>query len=234
MSDLSRPVGVAPDGSRYGECFRCRKARQEAGGHGWTPATRCAFVTYAVGDQTSGQHMHQYKHRVPAAREIATGLTLLLYATLRDHLPCLTATAQRSVDVVCHVPSSKLGGRVHPLTGVIDGALRRLDSGLHRAPCLVSADHGIDKRTLSPDRFAVATDVAGSHVLVVDDTWASGASAQSAAAALAAARAEVTILCIARWVDAGYERGRYLTDAIPGLPMPGPDRCPFTTGGLCP
>jgi hypothetical protein len=93
----------------------------------------------------------------------------------------------------------------HPLHAVCDattafgGALRM---ELSRGPGAV--------RHLRPsaDAFVPASEVAGCRVLVVDDTWTTGAHALSAAAALTGSGATVTgILVIGRAVDPGAAPG---------------------------
>jgi len=55
-----------------------------------------------------------------------------------------------------------------------------------------------------PDRF-VATGEVPATVLLVDDSWVSGAKPQAAATALKAAGAEaVAILTVGRWFKLGY------------------------------
>jgi len=57
-------------------------------------------------------------------------------------------------------------------------------------------------RSLDPARFRAGPQVAGAAVLLLDDTWASGASAQSAAAALKHAGARsVAVVVIGRHVN---------------------------------
>lgn len=79
-------------------------------------------------------------------------------------------------------------------------------------------------------------DVAGHHVLIIDDTWASGSHVQSLAAAVReAGAAEVSILCIARFVNPSFEPTR---PRATFLQKPGagtdPSLCPWTTNGTCP
>ncbi|WP_255564786.1 phosphoribosyltransferase family protein [Candidatus Mycobacterium methanotrophicum] len=61
-------------------------------------------------------------------------------------------------------------------------------------------------RTADADRFAIPPGVhpaiVGKRVLLVDDTWTSGTSMQSAAAALKrAGAASITGLCVTRWLS---------------------------------
>lgn len=71
----------------------------------------------------------------------------------------------------------------------------RVDLALAGAP---SSD-----REVRADRFVVRQPaaVAGRHVLLLEDTWVTGASAQSAAVALKrTGAAAVTTVCLARWL----------------------------------
>ena len=61
-------------------------------------------------------------------------------------------------------------------------------------------------RDLDPGHFRAAAPLpAGAHVLLVDDTWARGGHAQSAALALrAAGAARISVLVAARWINEDY------------------------------
>lgn len=70
-----------------------------------------------------------------------------------------------------------------------------------------------------PGRFFVPNEyrpqVAGQHVLVVEDTWVSGGKAQSAALALkAAGAARVTILSVTRWLRYDWPDHRALIETL--------------------
>jgi hypothetical protein len=89
--------------------------------------------------------------------------------------------------------------------------------------------------SVAADRFVVATPdlVRGRHVLVPDDTWTTGARAQSMSLTLRAAGASgVSVMVLARWLAPGWEAtGAYLKthphrDFDPAV-------CPVT-GGDCP
>lgn len=95
---------------------------------------------------------------------------------------------------------------------------------------------GAPGRTLDKHRFAVATDTGSvpGHVVLVDDSWVTGANAQSAAAALKLAGVQsVSILAVARvlsmsWPPSKDFAARYVAPSAfdPGL-------CPWTRGS-CP
>ena len=122
-------------------------------------------------------------------------------------------------------PEAELARAVHSVYAHDKVALH-VGPGLGEAPSRVSR----------PDRFVVPTAyrpfIAGRHVLVVDDTWVSGAKSQSAALALKdAGAARVTILCVTRWLRYDWADHRQLIDTLaePYNAM----RCPVTGGG-CP
>ncbi|TCJ31372.1 hypothetical protein E0504_48845 [Parafrankia sp. BMG5.11] len=58
---------------------------------------------------------------------------------------------------------------------------------------------------MATDRFTVVRPVTAASVLVIDDTWTSGARAQSAAAALKLAGAsKVGFVGVGRWFNADF------------------------------
>ena len=84
-----------------------------------------------------------------------------------------------------------------------------------------------DPRSFRPENFVVANQVAGQHVLLIDDTWTTGGHAESTAAALKrAGAARVTLLVLARWLDS--RRGRTEEFVKTELTQDfDPDVCPF-------
>lgn len=91
---------------------------------------------------------------------------------------------------------------VVPISMAVAGMLgRRIGQTRSRfANALTTA--GSNNRELSPDRFTATGDLRHRAVLLVDDTWTTGASLQSAAAALKrAGAAEVAGLVIGRRLD---------------------------------
>lgn len=89
-------------------------------------------------------------------------------------------------------------------------------------------------RAVRPGHFGVQGSLPErSHVLLMDDTWASGGHAQSAVLALRrAGAAHVSLLVAARWINRDYGGNvRFLRDlAKRGYD---PETCPWT-GGDCP
>jgi hypothetical protein len=91
-------------------------------------------------------------------------------------------------------------------------------------------DHG---RALDPGNFLVTDPVIGKHILLLDDTWVTGAHSQSAAAALRqAGAARVTILPICRLLRPDWPANRRYLES-PHHRMWNADTCPVT-GAACP
>lgn len=75
-----------------------------------------------------------------------------------------------------------------------------------------------DKRSVEPRKFAPSRTLNGESVLLVDDTWVTGGSVQSAAGALKSAGAgPVGVLVIARLIDEDYGDNQ---DRLEKLPKP--------------
>jgi adenine/guanine phosphoribosyltransferase-like PRPP-binding protein len=101
---------------------------------------------------------------------------------------------------------------MHPLTEIV-GKLVKPTRDRYQ-PLLKPVTPGENSRDARDDRFAVSSQlVAGQAVLLVDDTWTTGAHAQSAASALRLAGAgPVAILAIGRHF-AIPEREEYIASA---------------------
>lgn len=83
----------------------------------------------------------------------------------------------------------------------------------------------MEGRDFATNRFKPTVDLSGSSVLLLDDTWATGGHAQSAAYALTAAGAEkVALVVIGRHIRPEYEpvkgSGETCEDLLDGLPEP--------------
>jgi hypothetical protein len=140
-------------------------------------------------------------------------------------------SAERASVPVTHwatVPSLPAQPGEHPLHAIV----RQLAPGSEVA--LAAADEVEYSRDLAPGHFRAAAPLpAGAHVLLVDDTWARGGHAQSAALALRAAGASrISVLVAARWINedfggnAAFLRGLAERDYDPAI-------CPWT-GATCP
>ena len=177
----------------YARCYQCE--RHDLLGHGLL-ADAVVPVSYAIRGTALADALWRYKSRsAPAAPASARVLALLL-AFLHDHGPCVwryTATSRPGRLAVVPTGSGRPGP--HPLLGLVSPYLRP-------PVCPLAIRPGRQGRDLDLDRFQAAQVPAGASVLLLDDTWVSGASAQSAAAALKLAGARhVTIVVLGRHVN---------------------------------
>jgi hypothetical protein len=140
----------------------------------------------------------------PAATVLRNQVAAMLARFMGLHRGCIERALEAAIDAVMTVPSTRLPSRtgVHPLQRTVQqvSSLNELHrAGLRRGPAPVG-------HLLANDRaFSVETDVSGLTILLVDDTFTSGARAQSAASALVfAGAARVSVLAVGRVIDPTY------------------------------
>jgi predicted amidophosphoribosyltransferase len=187
-ADCAAPV----DG--YQRCFYCNRHKSRDG-----LADAIGILTYAVAGQQSGYVMRGYK--APAApEEHQVIVTLLALLALSIHAPCPGLLAGRPVTHWATVPSFPAKPGEHPLHTIV----KELAPG---SEVRLAAARGASRpRAVSPDHFQAEAELrSDSHVLLLDDTWATGGHAQSAVLALRKAGAgHVSVLVIARWLTAEF------------------------------
>ena len=132
-------------------------------------------------------------------------LARLLVEFISRHSACIASCLGGPWDTVTHVPSSKARQGTHPLEAVTEiSSLLKIRCRRLLGPGSATLSHCV----ADPDGYRVTEDVVGRRVLLVDDTYASGARAQSAAASLETAGAlTVAIVPIVRLVDPGFSLG---------------------------
>jgi len=130
----------------------------------------------------------------PASDRVS--LLALLLAFLADHGRCVWQSAGLPPpDRLAVVPTGAGRPGPHPL-------LRLVSPYLRLPGCPLALRPGRQGRDLDLDRFQVLARPAGASVLLLDDTWVSGASAQSAAAALKLAGARhVAVIVLGRHLN---------------------------------
>lgn len=201
-----------PAGRGSARCYPCDLHRQCAQG---SLADVVVPVAFAVKGSPHARHLWQYKSARPPAEtraRAAAALRALLLVFLCDHGVCLwrAATIPRPTHLAV-VPTARGRPGMHPLRALIAPYLRLPWAGLAARP------GGEQVRDLDPDRFSAAVPP-GARVLLIDDTWTTGSSAQSAAMALrrAGARSVVTVVL-----------GRHVGRADATLSGLGPGAMPF-------
>lgn len=197
----------------YSTCYAC----------GFQPACADAVlpITYSIGLEQMHFSLRNYKDGATSdiRDRFQLQLAAVLWRFLRDHEACVAVAAQVSrFDVVTVVPSGStqrddqrprlrqiVGDIVVPTAQRFERVLMALNSA---AP-----DHKFDY-----SRFQSRRPLDGESVLLIDDTWTTGASVQSAAYALkSAGAARVGVVVIGRHVNREFsDHGR----RIKALPRP--------------
>jgi len=203
-------------------CYQCDLARSQADG---LLADVVAPVAYAVKGERLADDLRLYKSGRGGAEAASVRLRSMLAAFLRDHGDCVWRAAGMAVRpaTVAVVPSGQGRPGPHPLTRIaascVDLPMTELVAGPHGA----ARGRGVNVgwlRAVGP----------GAEALLVDDTWVSGGSAQSAAAALKlAGAARVAVIVLGRHVDSADPRSAPLLRALGSL-----DSSTVSAGTCCP
>lgn len=182
----------------YDLCFACE--------HGGDSIDVVAPISYSVAGEQLHHALAGYK-RLPAgwARTLTRQLAAVLWRHLGQHERCLArAAGVERFTWVTVVPSGAASRQPpHPLQEIV---ARLVEPTRERyAPLLRRTAHPVPPHSFSPDRFTAATDLAGEPVLLIDDTWTTGASAQSAAATLKkAGSGPIAVVVIGRHLNRGW------------------------------
>jgi len=190
----------------FARCYQCDR-HHAAGGR--LLADAVVPISYAVKGTAFAADLWRYKSRLAPAPSSRSSLLALLLAFLADHGPCVWRRAGMPAPLqLAVVPAGSGRPGPHPLLRLLSHALR-----LH--VCTVALRPGRQGRDFDPDRFAVNGARPGGRVLLADDTWVSGASAQSAAAALKRAGIRhVAVVVAGRHLNPGDPRSRPLVAAL--------------------
>ena len=169
-------------------CFQCELHRQ-CGGESLADVVLPAV--FAPKGSLIARYLWQYKSPRPSDEAAAAGTVLLalLLVFLRDHGACGWRSAGfGGPSHVAVVPTGRGRPGAHPLRRLITPYL-----GWPWAELAARPDQR--ERDLDPGRFDAAP-VPDARVLLVDDTWTTGASAQSAAMALRRAGASSVVTVV--------------------------------------
>jgi hypothetical protein len=170
-------------------------------------------IAYAVQGGGHAAALRAYKSDPPDAGGRAW-LRAVLLVFLRDHGPCVWRHAAMPAPTrLAVVPSGQGRPGPHPLRGLLSPYLALAEVAL-----TVRADEPLG-RSLNPWRFAAGRGAAGAGVLLLDDTWVSGASAQSAAVALRMAGARhVAVVVLGRHLNPADPGSRAMVSALAASP----------------
>ena len=181
--------------SGYGRCYACSRGEQ------WLDAM--LPISYSVAHEQLHQALWAYKRTSgPLARRFAIELAAVLWRYLARHERCLAmATGADDFDLVSTVPAGSVErDGDQPLRAIVGRHVGITRARYERV--LVRSDVDCTPREFDLSRYMPIAEVAGRRVLLIDDTWTSGASAQSAAAVLKhAGAALVAAVMIGRHVN---------------------------------
>ena len=214
------PIGPDPPA---GACLVCRGPAQPGFARCYQCAAHAAFgpglladvvvpIAYAVRGTPFADDLWRYKTERGPGAPAARSLLALLLAFLDDHAACIwRRAAMPEPGRLAVVPSGTGRPGPHPLL-----ALASPHVSLPLWPLAIRP--GRQGRDLDVHRFQAGPGPRGGAVLLLDDTWVSGASAQSAAAALKLAGAGgVAVVVLGRHVNPADPRSaRFAAGLAPG------------------
>jgi predicted amidophosphoribosyltransferase len=179
----------------YQWCYACA--------HGRNVLDAVAPISYSVAHESLHRALFGYKRLPePLAHSLRAELTTILSRFLARHERCLARTAGTpGFDLVATVPSGeRYRDQAHPLPRIVTQALGATAARPERMLCRSAFETG--DREYDFLKYLAVRPLDGEAVLLVDDTWTTGANAQSAAAALKAAGAgRVAAVAIGRHVN---------------------------------
>jgi hypothetical protein len=195
-----------PVAAGFARCYQCELHARAAGG--WL-ADAVTPIAYAVKGSHLAADLWRYKDGEHASGE---RLRAALRDFLCDHGPCAWRAAGMAAPPgqVAVVPSGQGRPGPHPLAVLVASCVR-----LPAVPLSARVPDVPRGREIGLGWLHVGRAVTGENVLVVDDTWVSGGSAQSVAVALKlAGAARVVIVVLGRHLDPADPRSAAL------VPMP--------------
>lgn len=193
--------------SRRGVCEVCHTAI----GHEWSQCYQCdqaaqvlssvADVVVPVALSVKGEQLahelsaYKYSPRAVVRERLAQGLAAVLWRWVAAHEKCVArACGASQFAVTTTVPGTAPRVEQHPLERIVGGIVGATRGRYER---LLAVNPGAPQgRTHSDHRFRALRRLDGESLLVVDDTWTSGAHAQSAASALRAAGAHTVAIVV--------------------------------------
>jgi predicted amidophosphoribosyltransferase len=198
VAELTEPYGNFMLGPRSGPdvcvtCFNFTRGYRHcyACAHNQEHLDAVAPISYSVAHEQLHHALAQYKRAsTAAAARLQRELAAVLWRFLAEHEQCVARAAGTSgFELVTTIPSSDpIRDERHPLRAIVAELIRPTRDRHDRL--LKPAQPPAIPRQFDPNRFTPTKPLNGQAVLLIDDTWTSGASAQSAAAALKNAGAE--------------------------------------------
>ena len=193
----------------YPRCYAC------AHGESWLDAV--APISYSVAHEQLHHALASYKRlSSEPARRLRAELAALLWRHLAGHEGCVTrAAGVEAFELVSTVPSSACErDDQHPLQHMAGMLVAPTRDRYERL--LECSGIEVPPRQFHREKFRARRSLQGETVLLIDDTWTTGASAQSAAAALKSAGAgAVAVVVIGRHLNREWHENDRRLRALP-------------------
>jgi predicted phosphoribosyltransferase len=196
----------------YARCYAC------AHGGRWLDAV--VPISYSVGGEQLHHALAAYKRTTlePVATRFTVQLAAVLWRFLVAHERCIARTlGVPAFPVVTTVPSNDPArDQEHPLHRVVGQLVTPTRNRFRRL--LVRSAHPVAPHRFDVDRYQPTGRLTAEPVLLIDDTWTTGANAQGAAAALKRAGAgPVAAVVIGRHLNRRWGSN---DSQLNGLPTP--------------
>lgn len=166
----------------YEQCYGCMAAEPRL--------DLVVPISYSVSYEQLHHALWSYKRQAgAAAMHSGAAVAAILWRFLALHERCVVNALEISrFPLLTTVPSgSRERDRQHALRRLVGEAVAVTRERYERL--LARTEHEVPPHTFSAAKYAPLRALQGEPVLLIDDTWTTGASAQSAAAALKAAGA---------------------------------------------
>jgi hypothetical protein len=190
-------------------CYAC--AHRESWLDAVTP------ISYSVaGGQLHHALAHYKRASGPGSQRLRVGLAAVLWRYLVAHERCVAqAAGAGGFELVTTVPSGDHArDDHHPLRTIVGEFVEPTRSRHHRLLRRSLAE--VADRAVDANKYEVTRQLSGQSVLVIDDTWTTGANAQSAAAALRSAGAgPVAAVVIGRHLNREWRHNDRRLRALP-------------------
>lgn len=229
------PVCAGPKGTKFALCKACGDAKKQALGlrpGGILLADTIRFGHYAYKGEQMYRVAQGYKNTAdPAANEYQKDIKYIAAEALAVHYPCIAKLTGRPPTAWATIPSTKSSrnyGKPHILTDLVSPFMDRIGiQQLHLQANAEKKHNDINLQAFSLVAEGQQPDLR--HVLLIEDSWASGATVQSAAAMLRIqGAAYITVYCMTRIIDLSrveHELGKGIADGYRMLSYR--DRCPW-------
>lgn len=188
----------------FDECYAC------AGQAALLDAVLPISLSVGLGQLHTDLRGYKDSLSASARRNFQTRLTSALWRFLEAHEGCVArAAGVDAFDAVTTVPSGDpVRDEAHPLRMMVGAWCTPIAGRYERL--LQRTNLAVPQHQFDVDKYAAGRQLGGEAVLLVEDTWTTGASAQSAAGASA-----VGLVVIGRHINREHGTNAALLDALP-------------------